>query len=61
MKDKMKTWKDCPFYQEMYDIKHTWNEIECSQSILGKPEDCTGCPLLLGCKSDEMIPYQDKD
>ena len=53
----MKNWKDCEFYQEMYDLRHTWHSMQCKPaSVLHEGIDCKDCPLLLGVESEAMPP-----
>ena len=54
-KEKPITWRGCGYYWEMYDLRHTWGSMRCNQKIIGKPDDCSGCPLSRMIKSKEMI------
>lgn len=55
----MTNWKDCKYYQEMYDLRDTWNELlPCSRKVLDRPDTCDGCQLLNGCNSKDILcPY----
>lgn len=57
----MKTWKDCEYYQEMYELKYTWGEIKCDQDKIDKPPSCKDCPLSISCKSEDMKDYRDSN
>ena len=61
----MKNWKECGYYQEMYDLKHTWNKlIPCSPAtkLYSSNKDCKHCPLFKGVESEKMInPYAKED
>jgi len=50
-----KQYESCPYYQEMYCLRSTWEKLEiCNRNIIGKPNNCSGCPLLIGMHSDDL-------
>ena len=52
---KYKEWESCPYYQEMYALKDTWESLEaCKMKVVGKPDNCEGCPLLTEAPSDKL-------
>ena len=62
-KTKYKQWELCSYYQEMYELKNTWDQLlPCSpkRDIKSPPDDCTGCPLLTGMRSCELpeLPHE---
>ena len=56
-----KTWKDCNFYQEMYELRHTWLLMQCNPENIIFDGNCKGCPLLNECKEEDMKSYEDED
>jgi len=55
--EKAANWGECVFYQEMYEIRDTWNLMQCYHHIINRPDNCDDCPLNVECTPEDMPAY----